>query len=82
MVYKLNPEVGKIDAPVRIVWDGRSGNSEPAAVRTAEPAEWTYASGREAAEAIYDRHFNIYRYTIEDGVLVISVYEFCEPARR
>ena len=80
--YKLNPEVGKIQSPITLIWNGYSGNSEASAVKTAEEQRWNFSDGKTASEAVFDKHFNIIGYKAVEGTVEITVYEFMEPARR
>ena len=68
MTYKINPEVEKILSPVRLVFeDGRTMD---------------FQSGRELAETVFDKHYNIRSYCVKEGYLVISVCEFVEMNKK
>ncbi len=82
MTYKLNPEVRRILSPVCITWNGTSGNREDRLEQTAPAQQWHFASGADAAEAVFDRHFNILSYRASGDTVDIVVYEFMEPAGR
>lgn len=67
MTYKINPEVEKIKSPVRLICD--------------DGTDKMFTSGKELADAVFDKHYNISSYTVRDGYLEICVYEFVEMSK-
>ena len=79
MTYKLNPEIAKIASPVQIVWNGEEGNHVDRLLNCGDRKEWFFSSGREACEAVFDKHFNTMEYRAIDNHINILVYHFIEP---
>lgn len=79
MNYKINPEIAKIESPVKIVWDGETGNSPNRLRLTGQHKEWAFESGKKACEAVFDEHLNVMSYKVVNGSVEIKVYSFMEP---
>ncbi len=80
MTYRLNPEIAKIQSPVRIRWNGISGRDSGHCLSIGTPETWEFDNGNDAAAAVFDRHFNVISYRAENDTVVIEVFEFVESA--
>lgn len=68
MTYKINPEVEKILSPIKLVLE--NGESQ------------MFESGKQLAQAVFDKHYNIQSYEVKENYLEIRVYEFYEINRK
>ena len=67
MTYKINPEVEKILSPIKLVLE--NGESQ------------MFENGKQLAQAVFDKHYNIQSYEVKENYLEICVYEFYEINR-
>lgn len=79
MTYRINPEIAKIESPVKIIWAGETGNSPNQLRLTDEHNEWTFDSGKKACEAVFDKQYNVLGYKAVNSSVEINVYSFMEP---
>lgn len=68
MTYKINPEVEKILSPIKLIFE--DGDFQ------------VFENGKQLAQAVFDKHYNIRTYEIKDDYLEIRVYEFFERNKR
>ncbi|MBQ8095454.1 MAG: hypothetical protein IJ242_18015 [Clostridia bacterium] len=82
MTYKLNPEIGKIESPVKIIWNGKRGNGITEIPNAGESQCWMFENGKEAVDAVFEQHFNVTAYRANGSTIEIEVYEFMEPSAK
>ena len=82
MTYKLNPIIEKCTSPVKIIFNGTTGNSEASLRKTAEVQTWEFENGAAACKTVFEMKLNVLKFYVEKEKAVFEMYEFLEPAAR